>query len=713
MMDKQSAINLIRETFEKPFEKERFVYFAKNLFNRISPEPFEYSGQFIPDTFKPYLSKYERIGKYTTEDKRIDILIVYLNKETSIERARTMQRNFVAGYLMGKYGSPIEKDAAVVAFVSPGLEDWRFSLVKMEYKLTQTKTGRPKAEEEFTPAKRYSFLVGKNEPNHTAQQQLLPILMVANNPTLDQIEMAFSVEKVAKEFLNKYLKLYLRLKGSMDRIVEKDKNIKEEFEKKKVSIVDFSKKLLGQIVFLYFLQKKGWLGVPKDKKWGDGDRNFLRSLFKVTQSSRLSNKNHKQDACDTANFFNDYLKFLFYDTLNNPRTDEADPSYSKDFDCRIPFLNGGLFEPNYAWKQTDIIIPNGLFSNQEKTKEGDIGSGILDVFDCFNFTVCEDEPLEKEVALDPELLGKVFENLIEENLRKGQGAYYTPREIVHYMCQESLINYLGTELEDKITKADIELFIKYGEHIIENEETALRKEKDIKSGKQKSTTIKSKMPESIKNNAKLIDDKLANIRVCDPAVGSGAFPVGMMLEIVKARNVLTNYIVTQPSWLSDNEHKQDACDTVTQPSWLSDNIYFASDEPISIKSRNLPHWEQGDKAYFVTFRLYDSIPKDVAENIRQERENWLKENRIENTSDLCKLDKNTQIEYYRLFSKRYDELLDNNYGSCVLANSDCKQIVESALMHFNNERYYLDKYVIMPNHVHVIVIPKEGWILSQ
>ncbi|MEW6096666.1 MAG: hypothetical protein AB1567_09095 [bacterium] len=168
MMDKQSAINLIRETFEKPFEKERFVYFAKNLFNRISPEPFEYSWQFIPDTFKPYLSKYERIGKYTTEDKRIDILVVYLNKETSIERARTMQRNFVAGYLMGKYGSPSEKDAAVVAFVSPGLEDWRFSLVKMEYKLTQTKTGRPKGEEEFTTAKRYSFLVGKNEPNHTA-----------------------------------------------------------------------------------------------------------------------------------------------------------------------------------------------------------------------------------------------------------------------------------------------------------------------------------------------------------------------------------------------------------------------------------------------------------------------------------------------------------------------------------------------------------------
>ena len=553
-MDKQSAINLIRETFENPFDKERYIKFIKNLFNNITIDYREYYGRYIPDSFKPYINKYERIGKYTVEDKRIDILIVYLNKGTSIERARTTQRNFVAGYLTGKYGSDKEKDAAVVAFVSPELNDWRFSLVKMEYKLTQTKTGRPKGEEEFTPARRWSFLVGSNEASHTAQSRLVNILADdEHNPTFQQLEEAFSIEKVTKEFINKYRDLYLELKNSIDKVVENDKAIKEEFENKKVNTVDFSKKLLGQIVFLYFLQKKGWLGVPNDKNWGEGNRNFMRSLFtKCSQEKK--------------NFFNDYLEFLFYDTLNNPRTDQADTAYSKYFDCRIPFLNGGLFEPinNYDWKHTDIIIPNELFSNSKKTDEGDIGSGILDVFDRYNFTVQEDEPLEKEVALDPELLGKVFENLIEENTRKGHGAYYTPREIVHYMCQESLINYLSTELnavddelsndttnvqqnqvsntvENKITKTDIEIFIKHGEHLIENEKTALQKEEDIKSGKQKSTSIKSKMPESIKNNAEPLDEKLANIRVCDPAIGSGAFPVGMMLEIVKARNVLTNY----------------------------------------------------------------------------------------------------------------------------------------------------------------------------
>jgi len=110
------------------------------------------------------------------------------------------------------------------------------------------------------------------------------------------------------------------------------------------------------------------------------------------------------------------------------------------------------------------------------------------------------------------------------------------------MCQESLINYLSTELEGKAKKENIELLIKHGEHLIENEKTALQKEENIKSGKQETMKIKSIIPEDIKNNAEPIDEKLANIRVCDPAVGSGAFPVGMMLEIVKARNVLTNYL---------------------------------------------------------------------------------------------------------------------------------------------------------------------------
>jgi len=183
-------------------------------------------------------------------------------------------------------------------------------------------------------------------------------------------------EKFVKEFIYEYRKLYISLKEAIDNVYNSDQNVYNEFKKHKVNINDFSKILLGQIVFLYFLQQKGWLGVPQDKFWGEGDRNFLRSLF---------NKYSWQGK----NFFNDCLKILFYNTLNNPRLDQADTSYSSDFDCRIPFLNGGLFEPinNYDWRHTNILLPNRLFSNKNETNNKDIVDGILDVFDRYNFIV--------------------------------------------------------------------------------------------------------------------------------------------------------------------------------------------------------------------------------------------------------------------------------------------------------------------------------------
>ena len=120
-------------------------------------------------------------------------------------------------------------------------------------------------------------------------------------------------------------------------------------------------------------------------------------------------------------------------------------------------------------------MPDDLFSNEHTTDQGDIGDGILDIFDRYNFTVKEDEPLEREVAVDPEMLGKVFENLLEVKERKSKGTYYTPREIVHYMCQESLINYLSTEFHDSIDKEDFEKLIKYGESFSEHPNVSLGK----------------------------------------------------------------------------------------------------------------------------------------------------------------------------------------------------------------------------------------------
>ena len=518
-MNKNQAQRIIKDTFENKFEKNRFTRFIVELLNLKSSAVNEAAVMFnknqVPNAYQPFISSFEKIADYRSGEHKLDVLAIWLKKETSIERARTMQRNFVAWHLRGDYGGEM-KDAALAAFISPDGKDWRFSLVKIDYSLGEDKKGRVKISEEFTPAKRWSFLVGSNENSHTAQRQLIDILAKDEiNPTLTQLEESFNIETVTKEFFKKYRELFFWTKETLDKILDKDSKVRSDFETKNINTTDFSKKLLGQIVFLYFLQKKGWFGVARDADWGTGPKNFLRELFK--------GKHGKYN-----NFFNDILEPLFYEALRNDRS--YDDDYYKLFNCKIPFLNGGLFDPinNYNWVRTDINLPNELFSNEIITKEGDKGTGILDVFDRYNFTVKEDEPLEKEVAVDPEMLGKVFENLLKVKDRKSKGTYYTPREIVHYMCQQSLINYLDTEMEEKVSKDDIEKLIKYGEQFEENSTDLIDSLKDI--------------PESIVWNAKLIDEKLADIKVCDPAVGSGAFLVGMMGEIVRTRNVLSNYI---------------------------------------------------------------------------------------------------------------------------------------------------------------------------
>jgi type I restriction-modification system DNA methylase subunit len=543
-MNPEQARNLVRQTLTQSFDKALFRNFVLELLNEFDEsKAFTSNKTYIKDAFKNHVDRFERLGTYTAEDnEKLDVLIVHLTKQSKLERARTAIRNFVADHLKQRDG----KDAALVAFVSPTEKQWRFSYVKMEYATVEKESGKVDVKTRLTPARRFSYIVGEGESCHTAQTRFLDLLQDTDeNPTLAQLEEAFSVEAVTKEFFNKYAELFEEIRKALEKLAAKDPIIRKEFDKKNVRVADFAKKLMGQIVFLYFIQKKGWLGVSKGQDWGTGPHDFLRQLA-------------RDEYGKYENFFNDILEPLFYDTLATDRGHEA---WCKRFNCRIPFLNGGLFEPlaDYDWRKTDILLPNRLFTNNDRFDDFSTGTGLLDIFDRYNFTVNEAEPLEKEVAIDPEMLGKVFENLIEENLRKGLGSYYTPREIVHYMCQESLINYLDTALNSRsetigrekrkqaefsdekseqtlliasmrgeiVPRADIETFVHLGDQISHYEAVEAR--------------YAIRMPKSIEKHARLIDDKLADITVCDPAVGSGAFPVGMMTELVRARSALTPY----------------------------------------------------------------------------------------------------------------------------------------------------------------------------
>lgn len=549
-MDKSTAIHIIEDTFNQKFDEGRFEFFAKNFLNDLEPRSNSYSGQYIWDDYKEHVNTYKRIGKYTDPDgEDLDVLIVEVNSVTKLERARTTLRNFVIKHLV-KFG----KDFALVAFYSKQDNgcDWRFSFIKLEHQsYLDEEKGRVKTRKEFTPAKRYSFLVGQYEKSYTAKNQLLPLLQnVNNNPTIEEIESAFSIEKVTDEFFNQYKDLFVKLYEHFDN----DYAIQVELKKSKIDTSRFTKKLLGQIVFLYFLQKKGWMGVPKDKTWGNGQKRFIQELFDTSKA-------------ENQNFFRDYLQYLFYEALAKERDNEN--SYYQRFDCRIPFLNGGLFEAEYEWRTANISIPETLFRNEEKNKAGDIGTGILDVFDRYNFTIKEDEPLDKEVAVDPEMLGKVFENMLEITERKSKGAFYTPREIVHYMCQESLIHYLDNSLNNytesfqeignsqtnmfgnegkkgqhiinlshqdiKVPKTDIEHFIRNGHFALEHDQRVVNKGKET-------AEYKYILPESIRQHADLIDKKLTDIKICDPAIGSGAFPVGLLHELVNAHLVIKPHL---------------------------------------------------------------------------------------------------------------------------------------------------------------------------
>ncbi|MCF3578749.1 Eco57I restriction-modification methylase domain-containing protein [Planktothrix agardhii] len=336
-------------------------------------------------------------------ERQIGVYEVTLAPGIILERNRVGLRN-----LLRKYWQNI--DAAFIAYHRPESANWRFTYVS-------ELTGYD-AEGEFikikTEPKRYTYLLGESESIRTAVERFERILKKGSKVTLDDVKEAFSVEKLSKTFFDEYKKhydIFCQYMVSQPGISQTIFNGDEK------AIRDFNKKLLGRIVFLYFIQKKGWLGVPKNETWGKGDHNFLTNQFKSFPHPEL--------------FYQDFLSVLFFDTLNTKRPNDLIELVAGK-PCRIPFLNGGLFEEENK-NHRNLIFTATLFKN------------LFNFFDQYNFTIYEDDPNDHTVAVDPEMLGHIFENLLEDN--KDKGAYYTPKEIVHYMCQESLIEYLTTWFE--------------------------------------------------------------------------------------------------------------------------------------------------------------------------------------------------------------------------------------------------------------------------
>lgn len=368
--------------------------------------------------------------------------------------------------------------------------DWRFTYCR--------KRGN---KEEASDSKRYTFLLGPGQSCRTATDNFMALYDKRNSLEIKDIEDAFNVEALSKEFFEKYKAQY---EAFVNYMVNPANEMRQHFidtdfdhtgmaadkirDREEKPIRDYVKKLLGRIVFLHFLQKKGWLGVPAGKEWGEGDRDFMLKIFKN------ANENQKE------NFLDDILEDLFAEGLDRNRSDQDDLYDTKveGFrNCRIPYLNGGLFERDILDKNP-CHFPASYFD------------GLLTMLSQYNFTIDENDPNDAEVGVDPEMLGRIFENLLEDN--KDKGAFYTPKEIVQYMCRESLIAYLQTDIreEDKecvrqfVTTHDVELLGELKEYV---------------------------------------DQKLRDVKICDPAIGSGAFPMGLLRELFFCRSAIEPNIV--------------------------------------------------------------------------------------------------------------------------------------------------------------------------
>lgn len=406
--------------------------------------------------------------------------------------------------------------------------DWRFSYCHY-------------GDKDMTTAKRYTFLLGPGQACRTAAQNFCKLFERRGELTPDDITAAFDVEALSKEFFNKYKEHYERFCEYIYNNKENPELFGEEFATwEDKTIRDYVKKLLGRIVFLHFLQKKGWMGVPADKPWGEGDRQFMKSLFdKATDSQK-------------ANYLDEVLEPLFADALDVDRKANDDL-----FDCgvegfrnvKFPYLNGGLFERD-RMDESKSIFSQELFAD------------LFNFLSQYNFTIDENDPDDAEVGVDPEMLGRIFENLLEDN--KDKGAFYTPKEIVQYMCRESLIAYLTT------------YSIGHG-----NKNPRERVEKALRDMVNTPDKI---VPRMTPENKEVFGQALRSVKICDPAIGSGAFPMGLLNELVRCR-------VSISAWALDKEGRLLVDDyAALKREIISNNVYGVDIERGAIDIARLRFW---------------------------------------------------------------------------------------------------------------------------
>ena len=458
----------LRSLFQSSFNLAEWYEFLQHFFNatelKTTPE------RIIENTSDEgfYLGSID-----TTDSYRIGLFQYNITKG-SVANKRVGLRNLVRSFINPTWG---EFDAALVVFDSS--DHWRLSFIC-------------DIKSEATSPKRYTYVFGSDDLLYRTPIERFNFLK-KKGVSFENLKTAFSVEALSDEFFDKYREQYadfiqyitgkrfVKVGSKWEEKVLGKPNVAlmQAFGHDEKKIRDYVKKMMGRITFLHFLQRKGWMC---------GDLNYMQNM--------LENSSYKNDYLDSV------LEPLFFGILNTKPAERealfADYGWDKSLLNEwkdIPYLNGGLFERDEE-DEPESRFPADYFKR------------LFQFFSEYNFTIDENDPNDAEVGVDPEMLGKIFENLLEDN--KDKGAFYTPKEIVRYMCQESLIAYLETNTS--VAKEKIRQFVLSPEEGVA----------DIPDNKK----------------PKLLT-ALEEVKICDPAIGSGAFPMGLLNELLHCREVLS------------------------------------------------------------------------------------------------------------------------------------------------------------------------------
>ncbi len=442
----------MQSVLRMPYDRGRWLKLLHEVLPRT--EALLAAQPVAPPAGSPARSVWQIARIPLAEGRHVAVLEVEVNGKVDLRRNRVGLRDLAARFI-----DP-QQAHAVLGLFRGEEEDYRFSFV------ARTTDFAPDGDlsRSETPPRRYTYILGRGQPCRTPAQRLAALSQRGRDATLQDLLDAFKVEPLFKEFFGDYRRIF-------ERVEELIRPTWPDQEPLRL----FTQRLFNRLMFLAFVARKGWLRL--------GARNdYLAALWDAYTARRSRG----------TSFYRDHLVPLFFEGLN--RTDRPRDAIDPRFGV-VPYLNGGLFEraEDGSDDRAGIVVPDEA-----------INSILSGLFDRYNFTVAESTPLDVEVAVDPEMLGKVFEELVTG--RHEQGSYYTPKPIVSFMCREALVEFLADRCKGE-SRAAIEEFV-HGHRA-----GGLR-------------------------NAEGVLEALRKVTVCDPACGSGAYLLGMLHELLDLRTSL-------------------------------------------------------------------------------------------------------------------------------------------------------------------------------